>query len=309
MFSYILKRVFWSIPVLFSVSLITFFLMHLVPGGPWDGKHSDRPISKNTQQALAEKYGLDKPLIEQYINYIGSAILRGDMGISYDDPRPVTRIIAQEFPISAAFGSVALIIGVIIGIPIGLISALHRNSVLDRTITIVITIIISLPSFVVAIILILTVALQFHLTSVQFYRDHWQSWMIPLGLLTIRIFALVVRLMRPGTLDILGSDYIRTAHMKGLPNYLINSRHILRNAVLPIITLLGPLAADVLTGSFVIESIFGIPGIGRTFISSVLNRDYTLLMGTTLFFAFILILFNLLVDISYAAIDPRITYH
>jgi ABC-type dipeptide/oligopeptide/nickel transport system permease component len=297
MLKYILRRFLWSIPVMLGVSLITFVLMHLAPGGPWD-VISTKVVRPEVKQAMARTFGLDKPFHVQYINYMLSAA-RGDLGPSYSDTRSVAKVIADEFPLSAAFGSSALVIGALSGIAFGLLSALRRNRLIDR---------IGAISFVLAISLILIFAVNLHLVNVQFQRDRWQSWILPLFLLSLHTFALMTRLVRSTALDILGEDYIRTAHVKGLTRLLVWRRHVLRNALLPIMTLLGPLAANLLTGSFIVESIFGIPGLGRTFVSSIVNRDYPLVMGTTLFFAALLIAFNLLVDLSYLWIDPRIVF-
>lgn len=306
MLEYIVRRVLWSIPVMLGVSLITFVLMHLAPGGPWD-VISTKVVRPEVKQAMARTFGLDKPFHVQYINYILSAV-RGDLGPSYSDTRSVAKVIADEFPLSAAFGSAALVIGVLSGIAFGLLSAFRRNGLIDRIGALLVTVSIAVPGFVLAIFLILIFAVNLHLVSVQFQRDRWQSWILPLFLLSIHMFALMTRLVRSTALDILGEDYIRTAHVKGLTRLLVWRRHVLRNALLPIMTLLGPLAANLLTGSFIVESIFGIPGLGRTFVSSIVNRDYPLVMGTTLFFAALLIAFNLLVDLSYLWIDQRIVF-
>jgi len=234
--------------------------------------------------------------------------VRGNLGISYDDPRSVNAIIAQDFPVSAAFGLTALIIGLAAGIPLGVLLALRKDSPLDRLGTVLVMVVVSVPDFVIAIVLILVFAVNLHWLTVQFQRGRWQSWVLPLLLYTLPVCALVVRLVRAATLDVLGADYIRTARMKGLTDRIINRRHILRNALVPIVTLAGPLAANVLTGSFIVESIFGIPGIGRAFVTSVVSRDYPLLMGVALFYAALLVFFNLLVDLGYTLVDPRITY-
>ncbi len=311
MYQYVLRRILWTIPVLLAVSLITFTLMHVmllvIPGGPCNPDNSPRPIPVAAQQACEKEYGLDKPLYFQYIQYIGN-LLHGDLGVSTSDSRTVNTIIADDFPVSAAFGLGALIIGLGLGIPLGLYCALKRNSTLDRVCTSVVTLIIATPNFIFAILLIILFAVNLHVFYVLFARDRWQSWVLPLSLLAARIAAFMLRFIRGSVLDILNSDYIRTAHMKGLTNGVIYFRHVLRNALLPLFTLLGPLAADLLTGSFIVESIFGIPGLGRAFVTSIVARDYPLLMGVTLFYAVLLIAFNLLVDLSYQIIDPRITY-
>jgi oligopeptide transport system permease protein len=301
---FIFRRLLWSIPVLLSVSLITFILMHTVPGGPWD-MLSSKPLPADIKAAIAKKYGLDQPLVVQYLDYAAGA-LRGDLGPAYSDTRSVRQIIASDFPLSAAFGGAALIIGIVTGVAMGTLSALSRNRLLDRIGMFIVTIGIAVPGFVQAILLILLFGLTLHLVPTQFQRNHWQSWILPVVLLSLRVFALATRFTRGAALDSLSEDYIRTAHMKGLPQGLVLRRHVLRNALLPMATMIGPLAADLLTGSFIVESIFGIPGLGSAFVTSISSRDYPLLMGTTLFFSVLLILFNLLVDLSYSVIDPRI---
>src|SRR6266851_4112839 len=219
MLDYIARRLLWSIPVMIGVSLITFALMHLAPGRPWD-VISSKIVRNEVKQAFARKYGLDKPFQVQYINYMLSAA-HGDLGPSYSDTRPVAKVIADEFPLSAAFGSAALVIGVVSGIVFGLISALRRNSLIDKIGALLVTLSTSVPSFVLAIFMILIFAVNLHLVSVQFQRNRWQSWILPLFLLSIHTFALMTRLVRSTALDILGEDYIRTAHVKGLTRLLV----------------------------------------------------------------------------------------
>jgi oligopeptide transport system permease protein len=281
-------------------------LMHLIPGGPWYCLVVPRPLPPAAMQAFIKQYGLDQPLYIQYLSYMWQAA-HGNLGLSCGT-QSVNQIIADGFPLSAAFGTGALLLGVLAGVPFGVQSALRRNSWLDRAGTLVITVIIAIPGFVLAIFLLLTLAVNLHIGQVIFKSYKWQSWILPLIVLTLPVFAMMVRFTRTATLDTLGEDYVRTARMKGLPEPLITWRHVLRNALLPVVTLLGPLAADLLTGSFIVEWIFAIPGLGRAFVESIVNRDYPLLMGATLFYAVLLILFNLLVDLSYAIIDPRIAY-
>ncbi|HLY27545.1 MAG TPA: ABC transporter permease [Aggregatilineales bacterium] len=307
MVEYAARRMIWMIPVLLAVSLITFTLIHLVPGDPCNPDPGQHPIPPIAESSCKEKYGLDQPLFIQYTHYLAN-VLQGDFGVSLFDSRTVNEIIVDDFPVSAAFGLGALLIGLGLGIPLGLYCAARRNSTIDRLCTVLTMLIIATPSFVFAILLIFLFAGTLHLVTVLFYRDQWQSWLLPLALLGMRIVALVQRFVRAGVLEILYSDYIRTAHSKGLKQTTVYVRHVLRNGLLPLLTLLGPLAADLLTGSFIIESIFGIPGLGHAFVISVVERDYPLLMGVTLFFALLLFTFNLIVDLSYPLVDPRMAY-
>jgi ABC-type dipeptide/oligopeptide/nickel transport system permease component len=301
---YVVRRILWSIVVLFVISLTTFVLIHLIVWIP-PCFCGDRACAPETIKACLHKYGLDKPPLEQYIDWL-IGLIRGNLGVSFNDPRSVNQIIGDEFPVSASFGLTALLVGIASGLPFGVLSALRRNSRLDRIGTMLIAMIVSVPTLVVGIVLVVVFAVDLRLVSIRFERNAWQSWLLPLFLLSLRIFALMARLSRTATLDILGEDYIRTAHMKGLPNSLVVRRHIFRNALVPIVTLLGPLAADVMTGSFIVESLFSIPGLGRDFVTSITGRDYPLLMGVTMFYAILLIIFNLLVDLTYPIIDPRI---
>jgi len=305
--AYALRRIVWSIPVLFIVSLATFVLMHIAGGGPWDCAISNKFLAPATKQAIMRQFGLDRPMPVQYVEYI-SAALRGDLGPSYCDPRTVNRIISDSFPVSAAFGLAALMVGLGVGILAGLYLALHHNSQVDHIIIAILAVGTAIPSFVVGIALIVILCINLHLFSIAFECDDWRTWVLPLVLLSIRTVTLVVRFTRAAALEVMHEDYIRTARMKGLPEGLIIRRHILRNALLPVLTLIGPLAADLLTGVFIVESFFSIPGLGYTFVTSITKRDYPLLMGVTLFFSVILIACNLLVDISYTVIDPRMAH-
>ncbi len=305
MLSYILRRIIWLIPVFIAVSLITFTLMHLTPGGPWDTLNA-KTVSPAIRENIKKKYNLDKPLPQQYIEYMAAAV-RGDLGPAFSSNKSVSQIITEGFPLTAALGLAALGIAIFIGIPLGVLAALRHNSIIDQTSMFIVTLGISVPSFVLSLTMIVLFSVAFRILPYQYQRDSWQSWLMPAAILALGPTALLLRLTRAATLEVLNEDYIRTARAKGLPTFVVNSRHVLRNALIPVITLLGPLTASLITGSFVVESIFGVPGIGRTFITSVTKRDYSLLMGTTLFYTLIIVAFNLLVDLTYSFIDPRIT--
>lgn len=304
MLGYIVRRVLWLIPVFVSVSLITFILMHITPGGPWDTATA-RAATPAVKAAIKAKYGLDQPLPIQYVDYMWKAV-HGDLVPSFSSNVSVTSQIEQGFPYTAALGMSALLISMLIGIPLGMLAALRHNGFIDQLSIFVVTLGISVPSFVLAITLILMFSVVLHVLPFQFSRTNWQSWIMPVLILSLGPIALFVRLTRSSTLEVLSEDYVRTARAKGLPSGVVNIRHVLRNALIPVITLLGPLAAGLITGSFVVETLFGVPGIGKMFVASVNKRDYGVLMGSTLFFTLIIVFFNLLVDLTYSFIDPRI---
>lgn len=311
MAGFIIRRILWLIPVIIFVSGITFVLMHLTPGGPWDTA-SGKFVSPAVKLAIQQKYGLDKPLPVQYADYMTQAI-QGHLGPSFSmRGRTVDSIIADGFPVTAALGLAALSIAIIIGIPLGILAALRHNSLLDQGSLFLVTLGISVPNFVIGITAIIIFAVTLRgpdgksLLPFQFYLDQPTSWIMPAVVLALGPLALLVRLTRSATLEVLSEDYVRTARAKGLSSMTINRRHVLRNALIPVVTLLGPLTAGLVTGSFIVEHIFGVPGIGRTFVDSINKRDYALLMGTTLFYTLLVVFFNLLVDLTYSFIDPRI---
>lgn len=300
--NYVIKRVLLAVVTLWLVATITFTLMNLVPGGPF---LSEKTPSEATLKALNEKYGLDKPLIVQYKNYMQKA-LRGDFGPSLKQRgRMVKQIISTGFKVSARVGGLSVLLAVLIGVPLGSIAALNRGKWIDNIIIVFTTSGIAVPSFVVSTILMLIFSVKlgwlptYGLSSPLHY-------IMPVSALALYPTSYIARLMRSSMLEVLGQDYMRTAKAKGLTQFVMLFKHALRNAILPIITYLGPLVAYTLTGSFVVEKIFTIPGLGNDFISSIINRDYTLIMGTTIFLAFLLITMNLVVDIAYKIIDPRI---
>jgi oligopeptide transport system permease protein len=299
---YVIKRVLLAIVTLFLVASITFALMNLVPGGPF---LSEKAPSEATLKALNEKYGLDKPVIVQFKNYLEKAI-RGDFGPSIKQRgRTVVQIIATGFKVSARVGGLAILLAVLTGVPLGSIAALNRGKWIDNVIIVISTSGIAVPSFVVSTILMMIFSVKlgwlptYGLSSPLHY-------IMPVAALAFYPSAYITRLMRSSMLEVLGQDYMRTAKAKGLSQFVSLFKHALRNAILPVVTYLGPLLAYTLTGSFVVEKIFTIPGLGNDFISSIINRDYTMIMGTTIFLAMLIISMNLLVDIAYKIIDPRI---
>ncbi|SHK24819.1 ABC transporter permease [Hespellia stercorisuis] len=299
---YVIKRVLMAIVTVFIVATLTFFLMNLVPGGPF---MSEKAISPQAQAALEAKYGLDKPLGQQYITYMTDA-LHGDFGDSLKQRgRTVTQIILSKFPVSAKVGGLAILVAVCLGIPLGCIAALNRGKFLDNLISVISTCGIAVPSFVICTLLMYFLGVHLKLLP-TFGLASWKNYIMPVASLAFYPTAYIMRLMRSSMLDVLGQDYMRTARAKGLTQFISLFKHALRNAVLPVVTYLGPMMAYTLTGSFVVEKIFTIPGLGSQFIGSINNRDYPIIMGTTIFLATLMIVMNVLVDIVYKLVDPRI---
>lgn len=302
MSAYIIKRVISAIVTLFLVATLTFFLMYLVPGGPF---LAEKAPSEQTLKALEEKYGLDQPVGIQYLNYM-KRLIHGDLGTSLKmRGQDVNDIIRTRFPISAKIGSLAVLLAICVGIPMGSVAALNRGKWFDRLIMFLSTMGIAIPGFVVATVLMYLFGVRLHILP-TFGLTSPLHYILPVAALAFYPTAYISRLMRSSMLDVLGQDYMRTARAKGLSQFKSLFKHALRNAVLPVVTYLGPMLASILTGSFVVEKIFTIPGLGSQFVGSITDRDYPLIMGTTIFLAFLLITMNVIVDIAYKIIDPRI---
>lgn len=302
MVKYIAKRLAMAAVTIFVVATLTFFLMNLVPGGPF---MSEKAISPQAQAALEAKYGLDKPLSQQYITYITDA-LHGDFGDSLKQRgRSVMSIITTKFPVSARIGGMAVLLSLLVGIPLGCISALNRGKLADNIIIVIATCGIAVPGFVVCTMLLYVFSVKLNLLP-SYGLTSWKHYIMPVVSIAFYPTAYITRLMRSSMLDVLGQDYMRTAKAKGLSQAVSLFKHALRNAVLPVVTYVGPMMAYAITGSFIVEKIFTIPGLGSEFIGSVMNRDYTVIMGTTIFLASLMVVMNVLVDIVYTVIDPRI---
>ena len=302
MSKYILKRIAMGILSVFIVATLTFFLMNLVPGGPFVAEKS---ISKAAQEALAAKFGLDKPLHQRYFTYM-TDFLQGDMGFSLRQRgRTVSDIIFSKFPVSARLAGIAVVVALCVGIPLGCVSAYNRGKLPDNFIIVLGTCGIAIPSFISSVLLLYTFGSWLQLLPTMGLNDA-ASYIMPVTALAIYPTAYITRLMRSSLLDVMGQDYIRTAKAKGLSSFMTLFKHALRNALLPVIAYVGPMLASLMTGSFVVEKIFTIPGLGREFVSSITNRDYTMIMGTTIILAALVIAANVLVDILYKVIDPRI---
>ncbi len=304
MIAYIGRRFLWIIPVLFTVSVITFILMHSVPGGPWD---REKQLPAATQDRLNAKYGLDQPIYIQYITWAGKFI-QGDLGPSYRyTDRSVNDIVASGIWTTVQLGVMAFLLSVIVGIPLGIFAALGHNKLPDYIATSLSIVGIATPSFVLSIMLIVFFAVQLR----WFPTGNWKgpnTWVLPTVALAGFPIAVIARYTRASMLEVTRKDYIRTAHSKGLKDQSVVTRHMIRNALIPVVTILGPTLAFLVTGSFIIERIFGIPGVGQFYITAISTRDYSLLMAMTMLYAFAVAFLNVVVDVLYAYIDPRIRY-
>jgi len=302
MLKYIAKRIGLAVVTIWAVATITFFLMNLVPGGPF---LSEKAISPQATAALEAKFGLDKPLFQQYLTYMGDA-LRADFGDSLKQRGwTVTDLILSRFPVSARLGGVSVLVSLLLGIPLGCIAALKRGKFLDSLISVIATCGIAVPSFVICTLLLYVFGVNLQILPTMGLTT-WQHYVMPVMALSFYPTAYIMRLMRSSMLDVLGQDYMRTARAKGVSGFLILFKHALRNAILPVITYVGPMLAYTVTGSFVVEKIFTIPGLGGEFIRAINGRDYTLIMGTKIFLATLIIVMNVVVDIVYKIVDPRI---
>ncbi len=301
---YIIRRVLWIIPVLLFISLITFALMHSVPGGPWD---REKRLAPTVVENLNKRYGLDKPLPQQYVDFVGNA-LHGDLGVSFSyQDRKVTDVILEGLPVTTTLAVSALLVAILIGIPLGIAAALKQNSWADYTCLFFATLGASVPNFVMAMILIIVFAVGLHWLPTNGWGT-WQKAIMPAFALGLYHAALLARITRASMIEAIRQDFVRTARAKGIVERIILFRHIVKNAMIPVVTILGPVAAGLIAGSFIIESIFAVPGVGKFFIQGIFARDYGLMMGTTLFYAVVIAFANLAVDILYGFIDPRIRY-
>ena len=312
MINYIIKRLFYAAVTVWLLCSATFFMMRMMPGDPFIG---EKAIRETTRKALEAKYGFDKPISEQYRMYVGN-LIKGDYGISTHYNRPVNTIIDQAFPYSFDLGMRSLIFAIVFGLSLGTIAAIRRDTKWDRASMIISVFGVSVPGFILGTILQYIFALQLNnllsLISPGMRFMPVQGWatelhkVLPAIALSVGSLATISRLMRTSMLDVLTTDYIKTAKSKGLSERAITWKHAMRNAVLPVITYLGPTAAAVLTGTFVIEQIFNIPGLGKFFVQSINIQDYTIIAGTTAFYGIFLVIATLAVDLTYGFVDPRI---
>lgn len=334
MIQFIFHRMLWLVPVIIVVAAVTFALMLRAPGGPWD---LEKPMPPTAIENLNKQFGLDKPvwlnadaigdawddgernpiqlagalLDSQFFNYLGK-VFRGDLGPTYASmgSERVQDVIKDKFPVSLRIGLVAISFAVLVGIPLGLISAMRQNSAIDYVCMFLSTIGIAVPTFVSGLILLIFMSRQLNMSPIR-RPDEWHglfstAYLLPGIILGLGTTAYVTRLTRASVLEVKQQDFIRTARAKGLGSRSVTIRHILRNALLPVVTVIGPAAADLVTGSIIIENIFGAPGLGSSFVTSIGKRDYSMLVGVTIFYASLIALANILVDISYGFLDPRI---
>ena len=329
MTTYIIRRLLWLIPVLLTVSAVTFVVMRSAPGGPWDTDAERRQVDAATAKSLAAYYGLDKPMWRQFYAYvIGDTnsqtkewvcgVICGNLGPSYRQRgRTVQNILfsppegksfwQSRFWYSVRLGVLALSMAIFVGIPLGIIAALKQNTIVDYTALFIATSGISVPSFVLAIFLIIIFASRLH--WIDIVVDDWTQikyWLMPMAVLGFGTLAYTARLTRSSMLEVMRQDYVRTARAKGLAERIVIFIHMLKNALIPVITILGPALAGLVTGSFIIETMFSFPGMGRAYVQAIGQRDYSMIMGTTLIYALLVAVANLSVDIVYVFIDPRI---
>ena len=300
---YIVKRILLAIFTVWVVITVTFFVMHAVPGGPFVGEKATTPA---VQAAMEAKYGLDKPLLEQYGTYLKDIVTKFDFGPSLKQRgRMVVDIIFDGMKTSLKLGLIAAGLAALFGIVLGAVAALRRNKLSDRVIMVITTAFVSMPSFIIGSLLLLIFSLQLHLFPAN--GAAVGGLVLPIITLALYPMAYITRLTRSSMLDVLGQDYIRTARAKGVSGGKVIFGHALKNSLIPVLTYFGPMLAYIVTGSLVVEQIFAVPGIGRQFVSSITNRDYPMIMGTTIILAALIVIMNLVTDILYKVVDPRIT--
>ena len=301
---YLVKRLLMMVVTLFMIALLTFILMHVVSGGPFS---MEKQVPKAVLEALNEKYHLNDPLWKQFLDYMGG-LIRLDLGPSFKyQGKTVNDFINNGLPFSATLGGITLVFVLIASIPMGIVAALKNGKWQDMLLMALATIGVTIPSFVIATGLMYIFSFQLGWTP-TYGVDTWQGWILPSVALGGYSISFLARLMRSSLLEVMGQDYIRTARAKGISEGRVIVKHALRNALIPVVTVLGPTVANLLTGSFVIEKIYAIPGMGSHFVNSVTQRDYTTIMGMTIFYAAFLIAMIFIVDIFYCLIDPRIKY-
>ena len=303
MAKYVVKRVLLAILTIFIVSAITFFSMYAIPGGPFS---SEKALSPAVMAALEARYGLDQPIPVQYVNYMKQLLLHHDFGVSLKTGRDVFGTIMTGMQVSAKLGLSAAAVAIAFGLVLGSVAALNRGKVIDRIIVFFTTLATSAPSFVLAPLLLLVFSIQ--LGWVPAWSAQNPNYILPVISLSMYPMAYITRLTKTSMLDALNQDYIRTARAKGVASYKVIFKHALRNALIPVVTYVGPMVAFIITGSMVVETIFSTGGLGSYFVTSINNRDYTLIMGVTIFLAILMVTANLITDIVYKLIDPRITF-
>lgn len=301
--SYILKRLVLAVVTVWVVITVTFFVTRAVPGGPFQ---SEKALSASAQAALEAKYGLDKPVMEQYVTYLKDIVTKFDFGPSLKQRgRDVIDIIVDGMSVSLKLGLIAAFSALVTGIVLGAVAALQRNKIMDKVIMVIMTAFVSMPSFIMGSLLLVIFAVKLRVLPANGVAEG--GLILPVITLALYPTAYITRLTRSSMLDVLGQDYIRTAKAKGVSGVKIIFGHALKNSLIPVITYFGPMLAYIVTGSLVVEQIFAVPGIGRAFVNSITNRDYPLIMGTTIVLAILIVVMNLVSDILYKVVDPRIT--
>lgn len=303
MLKYVLKRIFLAIVTLIIIIAITFILLNLIPGGPFV---SDKALTPEVKETLTKRFNLDKPLIIQFLLYLKN-IIHGDFGISMKTQRNVADIIFSSFAISAKIGFFAILIALAVGVVLGVICALYKNTFIERLIVVLSTFTISIPSFVIACFLLYLFCVKFQIFPV--WSPTNQHIVLPIIAMSFSPIAVIIKYMRSSMLETLGENYVKTARAKGVSEYKVLFVHALRNAIIPIITYIGPLTAGMITGSVVVEEIFSVGGLGLEFLRCINNNDYPLVLGITIFFSFIIVVTNLISDILYKIVDPRIKFY
>jgi oligopeptide transport system permease protein len=304
MLRFIGRRLLVAIPTLFLVVTLAFFMMRAAPGGPFD---LDRKLSPSIERNLEARYGLNKPLPQQYLDYL-SGVVRGDLGpsLKYKD-KSVLQILKENYPISLRLGGTAILLASLVGVSLGVLAALRQNQVADYGVMAVAVLGVCIPTFVTAPMLVLVLASKLGWFPIAGWNGGALSSMVlPVTVLALPQIAIISRLTRAGMVEVLHSNYVRTARAKGLPEHRIVTRHALRAAILPLVSYLGPACAGLITGSLVVERIFNLPGLGKFFVISALQRDYTVVMGMVIVYAALILLLNLIADLLYAALDPRV---
>lgn len=305
MTGYIIRRILWLIPVLWAIATITFFLMHAVPGGPFA---SEKPVPDSVQAALDARYNLDKSVWEQYVLYLWD-LLHLDLGLSFRGDLEVSDLLKDGIVVSVQLGGIAFLYALVFGMSMGIIAALNQNRLGDYIGVFFATIGTAMPNFIMATFLVIIFSVQLGWFDVLGWEfGNYRKMVLPVLALGTLPAAYIARITRASVLEVLAQDYIRTARAKGLREHVVVLRHTIKNAMVPILTVLGPIFAFLVTGSFIVERIFAINGVGRHFVDAVFRRDYGVIMGTALFYAVVIAVANLVVDIMYAVADPRIRY-
>lgn len=301
MAKYIIKRILMSILVIFLIATLTFWLARAVPGGPFN---RERPLPEKVIENLNRKYNLDLPIGQQYLLFMLN-VARFDFGASYSQTETVNEIISTRFPISLELGLWAFTLAILLGIPLGILSALKEQKPADSFIKVLTTLLISIPNFVIAALMMYYLGVKYQVLPVAMWGT-WKHAVMPTVALMAYPLATITKYMRASMLEVLDADYVRTAKAKGASSFLVTYKHALKNALLPVLTVSGPMFVNIICGSFVVEQLFAVPGLGQMFVKGVLGRDYAMIMGLTVFYAIILIAMLLLVDILYVFVDPRI---